>query len=82
MILSIPDVLSPEQVAALRARLDASDAWVDGRATAGYQGAPVKLNQQIAEGTPIAHELGDVIVGALERHPLFISAVLPAATAP
>jgi PKHD-type hydroxylase len=77
MILSIPNVLSPEAVAAVRARLDASDAWVDGRATAGYQGAPVKDNQQIAEGSPIARELGDVIVGALETNPLFISAVLP-----
>jgi PKHD-type hydroxylase len=62
----------------MRARLDAAtDSWVDGRATAGYQGAPVKRNQQIAEGSPIAREMGDVIIGALERHPLFISAVLP-----
>src|SRR6202012_4447490 len=37
----------------------------------------VKRNQQIAERTPIARELGDVIVAAIERNPLFISAVLP-----
>jgi PKHD-type hydroxylase len=61
----------------MRHRLDVSDAWVDGRATAGYQGAPVKRNQQIAQEAPIALELGDVIIGALERHPLFISSVLP-----
>jgi PKHD-type hydroxylase len=77
MILSIPNVLSPEDAATMRARLEVSDAWVDGRATAGYQGAPVKRNMQIAEGSPIALEMGDAIVGALERHPLFISAVLP-----
>jgi len=77
MILSIPNVLSPEDAAAMRARLEASDSWVDGRATAGYQGAPVKRNMQIAEGSPIALELGDALVGVLERHPLFISAVLP-----
>jgi PKHD-type hydroxylase len=77
MILSIPNVLSPDDAAAMRVKLDASDAWVDGRATAGYQGAPVKRNQQIAEGSPIALEFGDIIIGALERHPLFISAVLP-----
>ena len=77
MILSIPGVLSPDDAHAMHARLDASDAWVDGRATAGYQGAPVKRNQQIAESSAIAHELGDMIVGSLERHPLFISAVLP-----
>ncbi len=61
----------------MRAKLEASDAWVDGRATAGYQGASVKRNQQIAEGSPIALEFGDILVGTLERHPLFISAVLP-----
>ncbi|MFM0684965.1 Fe2+-dependent dioxygenase [Paraburkholderia strydomiana] len=78
MIVSIPDVFSPADAAAMRAHLEAStDAWVDGRATAGYQGAPVKRNQQIAEGSPIALEMGDRIIAALERHPLFISAVLP-----
>ncbi|MEX3931599.1 Fe2+-dependent dioxygenase [Paraburkholderia phymatum] len=77
MIVSIPDVLSPAEVADMRAQLEASDAWVDGRATAGYQGAPVKRNQQIAEGSPIALELGDRIIASLERHPLFISAALP-----
>ncbi|HWT39473.1 MAG TPA: Fe2+-dependent dioxygenase [Paraburkholderia sp.] len=77
MIVSIPDVLSPAEAAAMRAQLDTSDAWVDGRATAGYQGAPVKRNQQIAEGSPIALEMGDRIVASLERHPLFISAALP-----
>ena len=62
----------------MRARLEAAtDSWVDGRVTAGYQGAPVKHNQQIAEGSPIAREMGDLIIGALERNPLFISAVLP-----
>ncbi|MXN77140.1 Fe2+-dependent dioxygenase [Burkholderia sp. 4701] len=78
MLVHIPNVLTPEQVQMLRARLDgAGDAWVDGRATAGYSGAPVKRNQQIAEHSPVARELGDVILAALERHPLFISAALP-----
>jgi PKHD-type hydroxylase len=78
MLLHIPNVLDAEQVRFVRERLDqAGDAWVDGRATAGYQGAPVKRNQQIAEHSPVARELGDVIVAAIERNPLFISAVLP-----
>jgi PKHD-type hydroxylase len=77
MIVSIPDVLSPAEAAAMRAQLEASDAWVDGRATAGYQGAPVKRNQQIEQTSPIALEMGDRIVASLERHPLFISAALP-----
>lgn len=78
MIVTIPDVLSPEDAATMRARLEAAtDSWVDGRATAGYQGAPVKRNQQIAENSSIAREMGEIIVASLERHPVFISAGLP-----
>src|SRR5258708_24869084 len=78
MIVAIPDVLSPADAETMRARLEAAtESWTDGRATSGYQSAPVKRNQQIAEGSPIAQEMGDIIVGALERHPLFISAALP-----
>jgi PKHD-type hydroxylase len=78
MLVHIPNVLTPDQVRGLRERLDhAGDAWVDGRATAGYSGAPVKRNQQIAEHTPVARELGDVVLAAIERNPLFISAALP-----
>jgi len=79
MLLRIPGVLTADQIAALRARLDtAGDAWIDGRATAGHQGAHVKRNLQVAEDSPIAHELGAVVLAALERHPLFLSAALPA----
>lgn len=78
MLIHVPNVLTPEQVRALRERLDhAGDAWVDGRATAGWSGAPVKHNRQIAEHTPLARELGDVVLAAIERNPLFISAALP-----
>ena len=78
MLVKIRKLLTDEQVRLMRAKLDASDApWVDGRATAGHQGVRVKHNQQIAENSVIAHELGDIVLGALERNPLFISAVLP-----
>jgi len=79
MLIAIPDVLSAEQVQLLRDRLDgAGDAWIDGRATAGHQGAAVKHNLQIDENAPIVRDLGSLIVGVLERHPLFLSAALPA----
>ncbi|EIJ41275.1 putative iron-regulated protein [Beggiatoa alba B18LD] len=76
MLLSIPNVLNPEQIKYCRERL-ASTGWVDGRVTAGYQGYQVKNNQQLPENSPIAKELGDLILSAIERHPLFISAALP-----
>ncbi|MFZ1765963.1 MAG: Fe2+-dependent dioxygenase [Candidatus Nitrotoga sp.] len=78
MLVQIPKILSVEQVRFVREKLDtAGEAWVDGRVTAGHQGAPVKRNLQIAENTPIAHELGDLVLAELERNPLFISATLP-----
>jgi PKHD-type hydroxylase len=78
MLVHIPALLSGDQVAQFRQRLNAEDApWVDGRVTAGHQGIQVKHNQQLAEGSPLAFELGDIVLAALERHPLFISAALP-----
>lgn len=78
MLIHLPQVLLAEQVTELRAALDqAGQAWVDGRVTAGYQGAPVKLNQQLDERADITLQCQRVIVSALERNALFISAALP-----
>ena len=76
MLLSIPDVLTPQQVSQCRALLDAAD-WVDGRVTAGHQSAITKQNAQIPEGHPVAQQVGEVILQALGRNPLFRSAALP-----
>jgi PKHD-type hydroxylase len=78
MLVSIPKALDAAQLQALRTLLDgAGDAWVDGRVSAGYQGAPVKFNQQIDERAEVAAQAQRTVLEALERHPLFISAVLP-----
>jgi PKHD-type hydroxylase len=76
MMLHIPGVLDAEQVRVMRARLIASD-WIDGRASVGTQGAQVKRNRQLAEGSPLAVELGQVVSSTLMAHPQFFSAVLP-----
>lgn len=78
MIVRIANVLDAAQLVSLRERLDrAGDAWVDGRVTAGYQGAPVKFNHQIDEHSDVASACQRIVVSALERNPAFISAVLP-----
>ena len=83
MLTQISNVLTGEQLILLRNRLDsAGSAWVDGRVTAGFQGAPVKRNQQIEERSSVALALGDLVLGQLERHPRFISACLPSAVYP
>lgn len=81
MVLQIPDVLPPEQVAHCR-RLLADAEWGDGRVTAGYQSARAKDNLQLAEGSPAARELGAMILQALEVNPQFVSAALPARVFP
>jgi len=78
MFLRIPSLLNEEQLATIRASLNSEQApWVDGRVSAGHQGAPVKNNQQLEEASPMARELGNFILAQLERNALFISAVLP-----
>lgn len=69
-------MLTTEQVEHARRLLDRTP-WVDGRVTAGHQSAQVKDNLQIPEGCPEHRELGDLVLAALERSPLFITAVLP-----
>lgn len=81
MLLHIPDALSAAQLAQCHTLLDQAD-WIDGRVTAGYQGAAVKSNEQLAEDSPQAQRLGDIVLTALERNPLFISATLPARVYP
>jgi hypothetical protein len=78
MLVHIPKLLDAGQVRLLRDKLDHAGApWVDGRVTAGHQGVLVKHNRQLDEGSVLARDLGDIILGALERNPLFISAALP-----
>ena len=76
MLITIPDVLSVGEVAQARAKLDAAE-WVDGKVTAGYQAQRVKDNHQLPEGHPVTVELGEMVLGALARSPLFMSAALP-----
>ena len=80
-MLHIPNVLTRDQVADIRARLAASD-WIDGRATVGAQGARVKQNRQLPESSPLSLELGQVVLAALARNPLFFAAALPRRTMP
>ncbi len=76
MLISIPDVLTAEQVAQARQILDRAD-WVDGRVTAGPQSARAKDNSQLPETSPEARELGEMVLGALQRNALCVPAALP-----
>jgi PKHD-type hydroxylase len=79
MLMHIPEVLSKEQVAGMRAAM-ANAEWTDGRQTVGPQGARVKRNLQLPDASPLRRELGDMVVAALHRHPLYHAAALPLRT--
>ena len=76
MLITIEKVLSPVEVAQLRAELDAAH-WEDGNATAGTLAQAVKRNQQLPDDSPLAIQLGQQILRRLAATPLFISAALP-----
>jgi PKHD-type hydroxylase len=76
MMVRVPQLLTPEQVAEMRDLMAKAD-WVDGRVTAGSQSGQAKHNLQIPENSPVARALGDVILTALGRNELFTSAALP-----
>lgn len=81
MLVHIPEVLSKTEVAEVRKRLAAAD-WVDGRATVGQQGAVVKRNHQLPVDSPVARELGELILKRLYATPLFMAAALPLRSVP
>src|SRR5688572_12032101 len=76
MLVTIPDVLKPEEVAHVRRVLESTD-WVDGRVTAGDQAVKVKKNLQVPIDAPAAQELGQIILRALAASPKFMTAALP-----
>lgn len=81
MLLHIPGVLDRTTLARFRKTLDAAE-WTDGRQTVGPQGAKVKRNLQLPEDSPVRRDLGDEVLAALQAHPLYFPAVLPARTLP
>jgi PKHD-type hydroxylase len=76
MMVHIPKVLTPEQVARCRDVMVKAE-WVDGNITSGHQSRKVKFNLQLPEDSAVARELGEMVHTALYKSPLFMSAVLP-----
>ncbi|MEP6901655.1 MAG: Fe2+-dependent dioxygenase [Actinomycetota bacterium] len=81
MLLQIPDVLTAEQAAECRQKIEKAE-WIDGRVTAGHQSVRAKDNRQLPENHPLAQALGEMILAALEQSPLLMSAALPSKVFP
>jgi PKHD-type hydroxylase len=76
MLLHVPGVLNADELAKVRALIDAGE-WEDGNATSGAQSAMAKSNLQLPEGCAAARDAGQLVREALTRNGLFMSAALP-----
>jgi PKHD-type hydroxylase len=81
MLVQISGVLSAETLALFCTRL-ADAPWDNGCSTAGPQSGAVKNNLQLPENSAEARDLGDIVLRALDRSPIFWSAALPARVYP
>ena len=76
MLLRVPGVLNADELGHFRAVMD-NARWVDGNATSGHQSSQAKYNEQLPEDGAEARGLGERVLQALARSPLFFSAALP-----
>jgi PKHD-type hydroxylase len=81
MLLRVPEVLSPAELAHCRAIVEGAD-WADGKITAGTQSEQVKNNRQLAEDAEASHAARAIVLDALGRSALFITGALPKKTYP
>ena len=76
MLITIDDVLTPDELAAARKLLGQS-TWTSGQITAGPQAAQAKNNQQLPEDAAHLPGLRRLVLSALNRNALFFTAALP-----
>lgn len=76
MIVVIPDVLQPDELATLLGAL-AHGEFQDGRTTAGWNARDVKHNQQMVPGSAQGMDLQQILVKAVTRNLAFQIAARP-----
>jgi len=76
-MIVLSQVLSPDEIGQLRA-IASRAPWVAGAATAHGQAAQQKKNEQVDERSLDGDIIGQRVMSALQRSPLFASAAFPA----
>ena len=76
MLLTLEDVLNPDELAQVR-KLLKSVVWADGKPGAGEQAKRVKNNQQLPHDCAASRAIREMVLQGLERCPAFFSATLP-----
>ncbi len=77
MLLTLKNLLTPQELQTAQSLLGEDAPWIDGRSSAGAQALTQKNNQQLLQSSAAAHSMQALILAALQRDPLFFSAALP-----
>jgi PKHD-type hydroxylase len=76
MLITIPRVLTPEEIRSIRAALDGAP-FVDGKLTAGFAAGRVKRNLELERESELRARLAQQVMGRLLGNELFQAAALP-----
>jgi PKHD-type hydroxylase len=76
MLLIVPGVLKPDELALAREWLAAA-RFVDGKASAGAAARRVKRNLEAERGAGALERLDEMVMGNLSRHPVYRGGALP-----
>lgn len=76
MLLQIPGVLTPAQLATVR-KLLAGAHFIDGKLSAGAAAKRVKNNQELDKNAVQLEHLNNIVMGSLVQHPVYRSGALP-----
>ena len=76
MLITLPHILSPDELHRVRQLLDTAP-WQDGRESAGPQARTVKNNEQLPHDCEAAQTIRQLVTAGLNRSAIFFSAALP-----
>jgi len=76
MLLTVPGVLKPDELALARSWLEGV-RFVDGKASAGAAARRVKRNLEAERGAGALERLDEMVMGNLARHPAYRGGALP-----
>lgn len=77
MLLHLKNILSNDELKTVQSLLGDQAVWIDGRHSAGAQAQTQKNNEQLAQDSEAARALQALVLGAIQRDPLFFSSALP-----
>ena len=77
MLLHLPHILTPAEIAQARQSLQDDAPWLAGERSAGAQAASQKNNLQLSQQSASTRALQALILNAVQRDAMFFSAALP-----